>query len=544
VCGVVCTGVCACVWQTIVGMGKFADYFRDRVSTWQKNLGTVESVLREWVSVTKAWASLESIFLASADIRSQLPDDTKRFEGIDQEFKELMKAAVETPNVVVSCNVEGREDKLKEMTRNLELCQKSLNEYLDMKKKIFPRFYFVSNVALLDMLSNSNNPMKILPYLGDCYDSIKMLTMLPPAKEGDMPNQAVNMIAKDGEVVAFQKPFTIVGAVEHWLNDLTKVQQDTISFVLEQAIETAVNWDVEKPRHEWLRDYPAQVVLTACLVYWTEETQAALDELEAGQEDSVKKYLLVCNERLINLIALVRGKLDADLRAKIISLITVDVHGRDVVQGLIDKKAEGPMSFDWQQQLRFYWVSESRDVSILICDYKGQYACEWVGNSGRLVITPLTDRCYITLTMALRLMLGGAPAGPAGTGKTETVKDLARACALACYVFNCSPQMNYQTLGNIFKGLSQTGAWGCFDEFNRISIEVLSVVATQVKQVLDAIVKFAVPANREDKFKSLPAGRPNCVLGHFELAGDTITLIPTNGIFITMNPGACVRVCG
>jgi dynein heavy chain len=199
------------------------------------------------------------------------------------------------------------------------------------------------------------------------------------------------------------------------------------------------------------------------------------------------------------------------------------------------------MSFDWQQQLRFYWVAESRDVSILITDYKGQYACEWVGNSGRLVITPLTDRCYITLTMALRLMLGGAPAGPAGTGKTETVKDLARACALACYVFNCSPQMNYQTLGNIFKGLSQTGAWGCFDEFNRISIEVLSVVATQVKQVLDAIVKYANPANREDRYKSLPAGRPNAIIGHFELAGDLITLIPTNGIFITMNPGYAGR---
>jgi hypothetical protein len=120
---------------------------------------------------------------------------------------------------------------------------------------------------------------------------------------------------------------------------------------------------------------------------------------------------------------------------------------------------------------------------------------------------------------------------------------LARACALACYVFNCSPQMNYQTLGNIFKGLSQTGAWGCFDEFNRISIEVLSVVATQVKQVLDAIVKYAVVANREEQYRSLPAGRPNAVIGHFELAGDLITLIPTNGIFITMNPGTSVCPC-
>ena len=169
------------------------------------------------------------------------------------------------------------------------------------------------------------------------------------------------------------------------------------------------------------------------------------------------------------------------------------------------------------------------------------YSYEYIGNTGRLVITPLTDRCYITLSTALRLMLSGAPAGPAGTGKTETVKDMGRAIALCVYVFNCSPQMNYRGLADIFKGLAQSGSWGCFDEFNRISIDVLSVVATQVKTVQDAIVLFAVPANREKKYADLPPGQPPVCVGSFTMLDDELTLVPTCGIFITMNPGYAGR---
>jgi dynein heavy chain len=143
--------------------------------------------------------------------------------------------------------------------------------------------------------------------------------------------------------------------------------------------------------------------------------------------------------------------------------------------------------------------------------------------------------------MGLRLFLGGAPAGPAGTGKTETTKDLARALALPCYVFNCSDQMNYMTMADIFRGLAQAGVWGCFDEFNRISIEVLSVVASQVKTIQDQVKRFSIPANREPEYQSLPPGLPPVKVGSLVFEGDYISLIPTCGFFITMNPGYAGR---
>ncbi|GAA54008.1 dynein beta chain ciliary, partial [Clonorchis sinensis] len=486
----------------------------DRINYWHKTLSMTDQVLTLWFETQRVWSGLESIFVLCDDIQAQLPDDTALFMDLDKEFRVLIDELQSKPKVLDATTQRPEIlDEIQKIRDGMTICEKALADYLETKRLSFPRFYFVSQVDVTDIVSNGKVPAKVLRHLSKLFDSICSLTFEKPDAA---VKHATKMIAKDGEEVKFVKSFDLTGQVEEWLNQLLDEMRHTLRKILADAVAAYE----EKPRDQWIFDYPAQIALTGSQIGWNSEVQIAFGRLEEGLENAMKEY----NKKQINQLGILIQMLLTDLtpgaRQKIMTLCTIDVHNRDIVGKLISQKVDSSQAFTWLSQLRHRWDDARQDCLANICDAQFAYAYEYLGNTPRLVITPLTDRCYITLTQSLHLCMSGAPAGPAGTGKTETTKDLGRALGVMVYVFNCSEQMDYMSVGNIYKGLAQAGAWGCFDEFNRIAVEVLSVVAVQVKAIQDAI------RLKKERFNFL---------------GEIIPLDPAVGLFITMNPGYAGR---
>ena len=181
-----------------------------------------------------------------------------------------------------------------------------------------------------------------------------------------------------------------------WLNELVTFMRDTLRGCLVTALEEAGVGHGAPARG--VGRLPFAVALITSQIVW-DEGQTALDDWRTGLTTRSNTSRLQREARRPHQAG--PGRPVEGARNKIITLITIDVHSRDIVGALITKRVENAQDFLWSSQLRYYWAADSRDADIRICDYRSVYSFEYVGNCGRLVITPLTDRCYVTLTTAI-----------------------------------------------------------------------------------------------------------------------------------------------
>ncbi|KAJ8936974.1 hypothetical protein NQ318_015638 [Aromia moschata] len=245
------------------------------------------------------------------------------------------------------------------------------------------------------------------------------------------------MFSADGEYIEFVKPFLLDGPAEMWLLQL----ESSMQAVLRNLFKPCRN-ELKRmlnKRDKWLLNSCGQLCNVCSLIQWTTDcTRALVHARILDSKKPIKRLRKKQTQVLSKLSELSRRDLTKLQRLKANALITIEIHSRDVI-----------------------------------------------------------DRLYKT---TLHLYRGGSPKGPAGTGKTETVKDLGKAMAMWVIVNNCSEGLDYKSMGKCFSGLAQTGAWGCFDEFNRINIEVLSNTKSLAKKVFTLYQLAVQQLSKQDHY--------------------------------------------
>ena len=478
-----------------------------------------------WIDVQRQWVYLEGVFTGNADIKHLLKTESAHFRTINSRFFDIMKQVAKAPNVMDVLDIENIQSRLEELAVLLSKIQKALGEYLERERISFPRFYFVGDEDLLEIIGNSADTTRVSKHLRKMFAGVASLVT-----DVEDESNIVGFLSKEAELVYLRKEISLTRTpkVNEWLTALEQGMKMSLAAHLSDAVKEYVDiMQAETVEPEdfdnYINGYPAQIVVLASQVCWTDEVEIALSEGGASMQKLYERLVA-----LLQLLAnLVLGDMEPLMRRKCEHLITEFVHQRDCIVNLQKAGADSHQHHSWLLQMRYVYRPDNEPLDRLhvkMANASIVYGYEYLGVPDRLVRTPLTDRCFLTLTQALCQRLGGSPYGPAGTGKTESVKALGLQLGRFTLVFCCDDTFDFQAMGRIFLGICRVGAWGCFDEFNRLEERILSAVSQQIQNIQLGLRKAAV----DDK-------------AEIELIGRNLRVHGNTGIFITMNPGYAGR---
>ncbi|QDZ22651.1 heavy chain of dynein [Chloropicon primus] len=487
--------------------------FKEDVSRWDEKMNNLAHIIINLTALQRQWIYLEPVFA-----RNALPSERMRFKRVDESFCSFAARIAVDPLVVSLLDIEQlRDNKLLErLISQLDICQRALSDFLEDKRNIFPRFFFLGDDDLLELLGQASDPEVLQAHLKKLFGGVHGVKF---GEAGGDHSNFVGVNSIQGEQVLLAEHVQVdEEAIEKTLKGLLFRLQFTLSALVRKYITSG---------DRNLSDYPSQVLCLSEQILFTRDCHSAitsdprmLSKLQNALASKLSQYTAI------------DVSIDKLLQLKIQACILDAIHHLDVLGDLISNKVESLEDWFWLKQLRYTHNPEIRDnehdgggslangvspVSVRMVQAEFQYSFEYQGNAPKLVYTPLTDKCYLTLTQAMALGYGGNPYGPAGTGKTESVKALGQCLGRQVLVFNCDEEFNFESMGRIFVGLMRCGAWGCFDEFNRLEEDVLSAISQQIQQIQVAL---------KERIKSVLFGSKNIPLD-FRAA-----------IFVTLNPAA------
>lgn len=443
-------------------ISKITDFFTSLV--------TIQKIINQWNYIQVLILSLDSTF-SYAYIEIYLPEDSTLYAKVKEVLANIQTKLCEAPtfakinnSLILEC--------LCDSSIRLEKINHGVRNYIEAKRLCFPRFFFLSDKEIQNILFESNNSEKLHVLLNKCFEGIEKVRI-------NEDKCICSVIGNYGEVLHLENYINVVSNHEEkWLISL----ESEINTVITKNIFQCWYAFSDTFMYNNIANFPSMVVICIFQLYWSSAVHNCFVPFNS---EALKSVYLEYVNRLTCLINEMKGYSTKRHRDVLISLIIIVANQRDVIKLLLDKNLTRTTDFEWAAQLRYYLEEDYVKVSMFDATIK--YGCEYNYYKQCIINTTLTDRCFHTLMQAYKYHLYGAVRGQSVTGKTETFKSLAKAIAVQFRIFNCVDIASYTFLCQIFRGFVSCGAWLCFKNFDRLKVELISTITQSLISISQAV---------------------------------------------------------
>ncbi|XP_059478390.1 dynein axonemal heavy chain 3-like [Neocloeon triangulifer] len=454
----------------------FAKPHAVELRAWYAKLSRAAATLTTWALVQEQWRHLSPIFKCCDDAARFMPTEAQLFALVDATVRDLAHRADSDPCVM---HLAGGPVALKELTEcaeRLNAVNQAVVRYLGVKRRAFPRFFFLSNEELLSVLSAA-------PHL-DRVAALCIFKIFEAAKGAEFDEEE-RLICLTGQETLEVEPVP-PGPVEQWFAAV----EVAIAEAMKRKFDE-IHWKKRKTLEGLL-----QLVLVAAAASWTKDVESSM------RWPKKMEYVEILNGEM-------KEEISSEERKKVSYLLMTNLHYLEVVQKLRQDSISKASDFQWLSQIRFYYDKEKNlEGRLMFSNY--QYGWEFLSGP-YLVLTPPTLRCYRALVAAHQMGAFLNLQGPACSGKSCTFLGLAAQFGRFKISITCSVATNELTLLRVLQGSAGCGAWCLLDEVHQLTAEVLSVTAQHVLDLSMACEADAPQLCLQGR-QPVPLARPSCLL--------------------------------
>ena len=457
----------------------YSEHFIKDIDFWKCNLTLIEKAVVEWTEVQEIWMKISKA-LSIKGFRDNV-QDVATFDDISKRYVRIMVETAKKPTVKDICLSSGFLSTIEIIKKELGEFQTLLNDAFELKRKQFPRFFFLSDDELISVLGGNIKEPNVQDLIMSLF---QQLSAFSPDKEGNLEV----LFTRDQEDLPLIKSVNTKNhAIEIWLTNL--VDEIKISMKLMARLALRECKLKKESFFEDLKEFPNVLAIAIFEKLWNDEFIEAFQMHENSGDDFTileewKRLYGFCNNLLQKLMEM--KDLSGVEKTRNCLFIKMLIAKKDLVDNFLNTCLSSKKDFNWEKIMKYYWNDEIFALEVRQGINEIDYGYEFMGASEISIHNPESEKVWFLINETIKNHNIPYLSGPTGTGKTAMMEDLGKRLGRGWRSVSLSQKFTIDSVVRYMRGVCESKFWGIIENINILDLPVMSVISSHFQTIKTA----------------------------------------------------------